>query len=157
MKGTYLLILCLPADIAGLRVGRLGQFNFAAGYYLYVGSAFGPGGLDARLSYHARRHKQHPHWHVDYLRAQARLMESWAIGCDTPLERPLVYALAQAPELSVPAPGFGASDSTCPSHLLYCVRRPSPRTLTTAILAGAESLGAYGRQLTIEIHSYDDS
>lgn len=156
MKGTYLLILCLHTDAAGLRVGRLGQFTFAAGYYLYVGSAFGPGGLSARLSYHRQRHKRRPHWHVDYLRERASLVESWAIGCDAPLEHALVCALAQAPELSVPVPGFGASDSACPSHLLYAARHPSPRTLTTAILASAESLGAYGRQLTIEIHSYGE-
>jgi Uri superfamily endonuclease len=156
LKGTYLLILHLDTDVAGLRVGRLGQFNFAAGYYLYIGSAFGSGGLEARLAYHRRRVKQHPHWHVDYLRECARLVEAWALGSEAPLECPLVRALEEIPELSVPVPRFGASDSACDSHLFYAPRRPSARALTGAVLAGAESLGRYGRQLTIDIHTYDE-
>ena len=70
----------------------------------------------------------------------------------------IAYKLVQAlaPSFSVPVPRFGASDSTNVSHLLYAARRPSRRTLTTAILAGVESLGQYGRQLTIDIHSDDE-
>lgn len=156
MKGTYLLILHLASDIAALRVGRLGQFTFAAGYYIYVGSAFGPGGIQARLAHHRQKIKAHPHWHIDYLRAQARLVEAWAVGCDAPLERALVSTLAGEADLSAPVPGFGASDSDRHSHLLYAPRRPSSRALTTAVIAAAESAGTYVRELTIEIHVFDE-
>ncbi|HWQ15348.1 MAG TPA: GIY-YIG nuclease family protein [Roseiflexaceae bacterium] len=155
MKGTYLLILRLDHE-AALRVGRLGQFTFAAGFYLYVGSAFGPGGLPARLSYHQQRARPHPHWHIDYLRPHARLIEAWAIGCGASIERGLVDTLAALPELSVPARRFGASDSDRRSHLLYTPRRPSSRALTSAIIAAAEGAGEYARALTIEIHTYDE-
>jgi Uri superfamily endonuclease len=65
-KGVYVLILYLPYRRT-IQIGRLGKFNFSDGYYAYVGSAFGPGGLAARLSHHLRRsHK--PRWHIDYLR-----------------------------------------------------------------------------------------
>jgi Uri superfamily endonuclease len=157
LKGTYLLLLCLDGDVAGLRIGRLGQFTFAAGHYVYVGSAFGSGGLSARLAYHQRRVKPHPHWHIDFLRADARLLEAWAIGYEQPLECALVRAFEASAEFAIPIPGFGASDSPCSSHLLYSARRPTSRTLTAAVLAGAESIGGYARQLTIEIHSYDEA
>jgi Uri superfamily endonuclease len=155
LKGTYLLILQLDSEIAALRVGRLGLFTFAAGHYLYVGSAFGPGGLPARLAYHERRDKARPHWHIDYLRAHTPLCEAWAIGYDVPIEQALVAALTESPGLSIPAPGFGASDSGRRSHLLYSPRVPQRRMLMNAVLAAAESGGAYSRRLTIDIHSYN--
>jgi Uri superfamily endonuclease len=156
LKGSYLLLLCLDTDIAALRVGRLGQFTLAAGYYLYVGSAFGPGGLPGRLAYHRRPRKTHPHWHVDYLREHATLNEAWAIGCDRPLECELVRALGATGEFTTPVPGFGSSDSPCASHLLFAARRPSARTLTAAVLGAAEAASDDVRQLTIEIHTYDE-
>ena len=64
--GTYVLILRVfrPASV---RVGRLGRFHFPAGWYAYVGSARGPGGLAARISRHLRSPKP-SRWHVDHLR-----------------------------------------------------------------------------------------
>jgi Uri superfamily endonuclease len=40
--------------------------------YLYVGSAFGRGGLRARVGHHARRAVRF-HWHVDYIRRYMRV------------------------------------------------------------------------------------
>jgi Uri superfamily endonuclease len=138
-------------------VGRLGHFRFAAGYYLYIGSAFGSGGLRARLAYHQQRTKPHPHWHVDYLREHSHLVETWSIASSIRLERVLASALAAAPELTVPVPRFGAGDAPSSSHLFYSPRRPPTRALTSAIMAGAESGEQYGGQLTIEIHTYDEA
>ncbi len=47
-KGTYVLVMRL-GRLRRVRVGRLGVQEFPAGLYLYVGSAFGPGGLRARI------------------------------------------------------------------------------------------------------------
>ena len=47
-KGAYALVLHLERK-EEITVGRLGTFAFPAGYYLYAGSALGPGGLEARL------------------------------------------------------------------------------------------------------------
>ena len=41
--GTYVLLLQLPTD-EELTIGKLGTFDFPAGWYTYVGSAFGSGG-----------------------------------------------------------------------------------------------------------------
>ena len=51
MSGTYALLLRLDAAVQ-LAVGRLGDFTFPEGDYVYVGSARGPGGLRARVRRH---------------------------------------------------------------------------------------------------------
>lgn len=50
--GTYILIL-KSAVTRRVRVGRLGNLQLCAGYYVYIGSAFGPGGLRARIDHHS--------------------------------------------------------------------------------------------------------
>jgi len=69
--GTYILIL-KSAVTRRVRVGRLGNLQLCPGYYVYIGSAFGPGGLRARIDHHQRLAKR-PHWHIDYLRRHTRL------------------------------------------------------------------------------------
>ena len=109
-------MLRLDADLIDLAIGRLGRYDCAAGYYLYVGSAFGSAGLAARLAHHERAVKQRPHWHIDYLRAQARLVEAWAVGTDARLECCWARALAGAPGLTMPIEGFGSSDNGCATY-----------------------------------------
>lgn len=134
-KGTYLLILRLEQAQPQLRIGRLGQYDFAAGYYLYVGSAFGSGGLRARLAYHQRPFKDRPRWHIDYLRLYTHLEEIWAVACAERLEHAWGSALMAAAGVQIPVPGFGASDSRLPAHLFYLPVRPSPRFLSRTLLA----------------------
>jgi Uri superfamily endonuclease len=74
-KGIYVLHLELASDVQ-IVVGGLGAQRFGAGHYAYVGRAFGPGGLAARLAHHLRRAAS-PHWHLDYLRAHGRVQEVW--------------------------------------------------------------------------------
>lgn len=156
VKGTYLLILRLDRDIARLPVGKLGVLDFPAGYYLYVGSAFGSGGLPARLAYHARREKARPHWHIDYLRKHGRLEEAWSIACSERLERLWVDALSAAPVVQPVAPGFGASDSPCKSHLFFSPVRPQPRVLTDTLLQSVERAPMDVKRLNIEIYAFDN-
>ena len=40
-KGTYILTLSLETK-QNIQIGKLGRFKFPSGYYVYVGSAFGP-------------------------------------------------------------------------------------------------------------------
>ncbi len=47
------------------------MISLRQGYYIYVGSAFGPGGVNARVSRHFRNTKK-LHWHIDYLRTFLR-------------------------------------------------------------------------------------
>jgi len=63
--GVYYLILEVVSDFK-LNVGVLGLITLAKGYYIYVGSARGRGGVLARVLRHFRRGKR-IHWHIDYL------------------------------------------------------------------------------------------
>jgi len=63
--GTYALLLYSASD-AEIRVGRLGHMRLQSGFYVYVGSALGPGGVRARVRHHLLDSPR-PHWHIDYL------------------------------------------------------------------------------------------
>ena len=116
-RGVYALRLYLPMEQT-LAVGRLGSFFFPAGYYFYLGSALGPGGLPARLARHWRPGKL-AHWHVDWVRQAAVLDGAWAMISDVRLECRWAVAVASLPEASCPAPRLGASDCHCPTHLYH--------------------------------------
>lgn len=116
--GSYALRMRLLAPVRQ-PVGRLGSFSFPPGNYLYLGSAFGPGGLQARLRHHARVSAK-PHWHLDALRPHVTLQGGWYCTGARLLECIWSQSLVDVAGVLVPAPGFGASDCRmgCPSHLL---------------------------------------
>ncbi|MEJ2061308.1 MAG: GIY-YIG nuclease family protein [Gammaproteobacteria bacterium] len=122
LPGTYVLVL-ESAMQGDLTVGRFGTLPMTAGYYLYVGSAFGPGGLRARLGHHACPPAR-PHWHVDYLRRATRLAEVWFSTAPERLEAAWAECLGQLPAAEVPLPGFGARDRRGATHLFRFSRRP---------------------------------
>ena len=125
-KGTYVLHLELTSNVE-IVVGKLGAQRFGAGHYAYVGRAFGPGGLAARLAHHLRGAVS-PHWHLDYLRAHGRVQEVW-YGHSAPLcEHQWAQALMHVRGAVVPADGFGSSDCRCRSHLVKFGRRPRKAT-----------------------------
>ncbi|HDI11006.1 MAG TPA: DUF123 domain-containing protein, partial [Candidatus Acetothermia bacterium] len=51
MRGVYVLVVAVERPVK-IRVGSLGIVGFAAGTYAYVGSARGPGGIEARVRRH---------------------------------------------------------------------------------------------------------
>lgn len=118
--GAYVVAFRLSAPRV-VHVGRLGGFAFPAGWYLYVGSARGPGGLRARLARHRRRmgRSKRIHWHVDYLREAAVWAGAWALAGNERLECAWVAILRGLPGARIVAPGFGASDCRCSAHLVY--------------------------------------
>src|SRR5262245_33042445 len=115
--GTYILILHLP-ESRHIQIGKLGVFAMSAGFYGYVGSAFGSGGLAGRLNHH-RRPAARPHWHIDYLRQAARLEAIWIQESDSRREHEWASILRLMPGMVIPIPRFGASDCSCPAHLFY--------------------------------------
>lgn len=146
--GTYLLLL--ECDRCTLfRAGKLGTLTAKPGFYLYVGSAFGPGGLRARIAHHARI-AQRAHWHVDYLRAVTRPVKAWCRD-GARLEHRWAQALLQWQHAAAPFRGFGSSDCGCPAHLFYMRERPETtvlggvldsRLIELALPAGAAGLQA---------------
>ena len=79
--GTYALVLA-STKAAPVRVGKLGSLQLQPGFYVYVGSAHGPGGLRARLAHHLEPTAR-PHWHIDYLRAHTNPEEVWYLYART--------------------------------------------------------------------------
>jgi len=115
-SGSYLL--WLRADEAqSITVGALGEMAVPPGVYAYAGSAFGPGGVKARVGRHVRGEGA-LHWHVDYLRAVADLAAVWFTHDDVRRECDWAEVLRDLPGATVPMDGFGASDCTCPAHLI---------------------------------------
>lgn len=121
--GTYALWLRV-AKPCTVSVGRLGELEVTPDLaYVYVGSAFGPGGVAARLGRHlAGRGRRR--WHVDHLRAVARPTEAWVAYDRERREHLWAAVLAAQPSARLPLPGFGASDCTCPAHLVAFAAPP---------------------------------
>ncbi len=131
-RGAYALLvgLCAPWN-PGIR--SLSDRALAPGLYIYCGSAYGPGGLRARVARHLRVRKP-VRWHVDRLTGHGQV-EGVAVRiggheCD------LVDAF-MARGASVALAGFGSSDCRrCPAHLLA-----APGRFDTFSLAAVVNLG----------------
>jgi Uri superfamily endonuclease len=124
-KGTYILLAQL-SQAKRLDIGRLGEFDLVPGFYAFVGSAHGTGGLRARIQHHLGSTAD-PHWHIDYLLRWAVLVEVWYAISDRKLEQNWAEFLEQSPMFRAPIPRFGASDyrRSRTTHLFYAKRRPS--------------------------------
>jgi len=122
-SGTYALLLFCPRS-REVRVGRLGTQTISRGWYVYVGSAFGPGGLRARCLRHLRPLRRR-HWHIDYLRSAATLQGIWFSGDPVPREHLWAEILDGMEGATAPIRRFGSSDCRCPSHLFRFSPRPS--------------------------------
>ena len=129
--GSYVLIVYL-AEPTRITVGKLGRFDFEAGYYAYAGSALGPGGLAARLDYHHQTNKK-LQWHIDYLLQYANIVEIWWAVDPKRKECNWASALRSVPGGKVPVPNFGASDCRCLSHLVYFPEQPQFASFARAL------------------------
>jgi Uri superfamily endonuclease len=121
-RGTYILILYLP-DTIPIKIGKLGDVLFHSGFYGYVGSALGAGGLRARLKHHLFSEAT-PRWHIDYLRRKATITQIWYAEQDKRREHDWANALYEWRDTSAPISGFGSSDCNCPTHLFYFSEQP---------------------------------
>jgi Uri superfamily endonuclease len=121
--GTYALLLSSATD-GVIQVGRRGGMQVRPGFYVYVGSALGPGGVRARLAHHLRC-AQRPHWHIDYLRRSTTVEEIWCCYDRSPREHVWAACMAALRGASVPMAGFGSSDCDCETHLFFFDKRPA--------------------------------
>ncbi len=131
--GTYALILASTLSRC-LRIGQLGDLALRPGWYVYIGSAFGPGGVRARLAHH-RKLAARPHWHIDHLRLHSQLERVWYTHDSIRREHQWAQVMQRLPGAEVPLRGFGSSDCACVSHLVYFARRPSFRHFQREIRA----------------------
>lgn len=139
--GTYALIL-RARSAQRVRIGALGHLGLRPGVYVYVGSAFGPGGVRARLKHHLS-HSPSPHWHIDYLRRATELDQVWYTHDPVRREHAWADLFRSARGAVIPLRGFGASDCRCASHLFYFESPPDFPTFRRRMereMLGAEML-----------------
>jgi Uri superfamily endonuclease len=137
LPGTYVLVFKSERN-KRLVIGKLGILNLQPGYYVYVGSAFGPGGLKARIGHH-RNTSSSPHWHIDYLSEYLSPAEVWYTYDATHREDHWSQVLAGIRGASIPLPGFGSTDCRCMSHLYFFSVRPSSNYFRRKVHAGADN------------------
>jgi len=131
MSGTYALLLWGEGK-RQIEVGALGTMAVRPGFYVYVGSAFGPGGIRARVQRHAADTGTR-HWHVDSLRAVATLEAVWLTYDDVRRECAWTRVLQSLPEAAVPMQGFGSSDCACSAHLFHFRGDSAPSAIRTRL------------------------
>ncbi|MDZ7671347.1 MAG: GIY-YIG nuclease family protein [Halanaerobiales bacterium] len=113
--GIYLLQIHLKDDDI-IKTGALGKFKYNKGFYFYIGSA--QNNLNSRIERHLSKDKKF-YWHIDYLLDRAKIIEYVIFNAKKTFECSLFNNLKESDVFKVPIKGFGASDCTCISHLLY--------------------------------------
>ncbi|MDP2965434.1 MAG: GIY-YIG nuclease family protein [Pelolinea sp.] len=140
--GSYIIFGRLADEVcftSGLFSGQL----LTRGYYLYTGSAFGPGGLRARIARHLKPGTK-KFWHFDYLKALIQIEEIWYSPGGKNQECQFIKALQDLDYSSFPFLKFGSSDCRhgCQAHL---VRFP----LETNMDIAYDHLHKYGFSINI--------
>ena len=108
-KGLYLLLIRVDSNIQ-VRV-RGAPYNLQPGYYLYIGSGGGPGGVNARIRRHLVK-KKSIHWHIDQIttNTDAHIIKAWICNNSWGLYMESRVALCLEKHLDPGPPGFGSSD-----------------------------------------------
>lgn len=115
LPGAYLLVCRLAAPLKTLPDRFTGK-HLDPGWYIYAGSARGPGGIAARLGRHLDGTGKR-RWHIDALTMTGAARAGFAYPGSH--ECGLVTRLFASGAFTIPLPGFGSSDCRqCASHLL---------------------------------------
>ncbi|MHA1440967.1 MAG: GIY-YIG nuclease family protein [Candidatus Heimdallarchaeota archaeon] len=118
-KGTYVLII-FNTEKNTIRIGSLGDIAFSNSYYIYIGSALGPGGLGSRLWRHFRKDKK-IHWHIDYflMAESSKIIGAGELESDEKIECEIAQKIqnSYAEDELIPVKKFGSSDCKCKTHL----------------------------------------
>ena len=114
-KGIYCLLIRLFKS-RRVGVGRIGVFDFPAGFYVYIGSA--QNNLEGRIKRHLRSEKRF-HWHIDYLLQYSQVIHVYKFAGKKGKECVLSNKIGNLRNASITAQGFGSSDCSCASHLYF--------------------------------------
>ncbi len=124
--GSYAVIL-RNKNRKTIRVGIHKELFIEPGYYVYLGSAFGPGGIRARVGRHSRCDKPR-RWHIDYVREHMAFHDAWY--SHRPVNQEHRWArLLKSQAGFVPLAGIGCSDCDCETHLFFSHNPPDHRLL----------------------------
>ena len=119
-KGAYILVIDLSEPLI-CNIKSLKNPQLPSGRYAYCGSAYGGGGIAARVARHLKSEGRRSHWHIDHLTAAGEVVDWLAI--DGGIECDLVSEISSAYGGKTIVKGFGSTDcQICETHLLK-VRR----------------------------------
>lgn len=108
---SYILFIYLNKE-KKIEIGKLGNFLFNKGNYLYVGS--GKRNMEKRIERHLKTEKKN-FWHIDYFLQYAKVREAWV----SEREESEIAGILES-VLEIPAVSFGCSDKRHDkSHLFY--------------------------------------
>ena len=113
--GAYILVTAINSSCK-VRVGSLGEVFLKKGYYAYVGSAMGPGGLFCRIRRHLSRVKRLK-WHIDYVLEAGRVICVAYTVSDVKLECEIASLIAE--KYSIVVEKLGSTDCRCKSHFFF--------------------------------------
>jgi len=116
--GRYIIVGRLSNEVC-ITSGPFSGLLLTRGYYFYTGSAFGPGGLRARITRHLNPETK-KFWHFDHLKAFFCIEEVWySLGGENQ-ECQFIKELKGLDYSFFPLHKFGSSDCRhgCPGHLL---------------------------------------
>jgi Uri superfamily endonuclease len=147
--GTYVLIFQNNASTY-IQAGSLGRLVVEPGWYIYVGSAFGPGGLRGRLAHHLNDRPQR--WHVDALKSAASIHSVWFTTDPRRLEHAWAQAWMDQPGITAPWKGFGSSDCRCWAHLFRSSDEPDLRLFEDRLQVLYPGLGHDGLLVQVFVH-----
>ncbi len=122
-------------------VGALGETEFPAGWYVYVGSALGSGGF-GRIDRHravAAGDNDTRHWHIDYRSATRRRRRPGRHDRGRHRMRRRQRVDGPTAEGFDRIDAFGCSDCDCRSHLIHHEQREQ---LVDAVTDAHEAAGA---------------
>ncbi|UXD21176.1 hypothetical protein IPA_00865 [Ignicoccus pacificus DSM 13166] len=104
-KGAYLLIVEVERGVE--------RWSLKPGLYAYVGSAWGPGGIIARVRRHLTKNFARPRWHIDHLTKSGRPLMAFIYPNLT--EDELYQKVSKV--LKPAVKGFGSTDTKHYTHL----------------------------------------
>lgn len=115
-------------EVCDIRVGDLGVLKFDRGFYAYIGSMFGSGGLEARIRRYFFGGRKH--WHIDYILEHMKIVNVFVLP-----EKDYESLVANvAVKRFNYVKGFGCSDKKNDiSHLLYFREKGELRTFIELI------------------------
>ena len=108
-----------------LDIGHLHNMHkYRKGYYVYIGSAMNSSAMNSlvpRLNRHLSDEKK-MHWHIDYLlkSPDCHIRDILFNISEERIECDLAESISKDGE---EIPGFGCSDCSCSSHLIYFKRK----------------------------------
>lgn len=135
LRGTYALVRFAPEASPPIPIGqrgRMGAITLVPGCYVYIGSAFGPGGVPGRVGRHLDLFRP-VKWHLDWLKPYTHYEELWYTNDQIKRECSWAKVVQELPGAEIHLAGFGSTDCYCDAHLYNFERHPSFRVFCKRI------------------------